>query len=170
MPHNGIRSSREKIQERVAIEIGYEKELVKEVLHQISFDCSANLVDYLFQLNSAEIKNLRQAYYNRLEKEEVEKRCLEEKTQHVEKEEKLCLKEKMQRAEKEMEGTEPESLRHETRLLYLNSKCLNCFINLRNMVTLPCSHLYLCERCSERVDKCPSCKESILCTIKTFRS
>ena len=170
MTHNGIRSNRKKIQEQVAIEIGYEKELVKEVLHKISFDCSANLIDYLFQLNGTEIKNLRQAYCNRLEKVEVEKRCLEEKTRHAEKEEKRRLEEKMQRVEKAMEGTKLESLRHETRLLYLNSKCLNCFIHLRNMVTLPCSHLYLCERCSEKVDKCPSCKESILCTIKTFRS
>ena len=155
MTHNGVRSSREKIQERVAVEFGYENEVVKELLHQKSFDCSGDLIDCLFQLNVGEIENLRQAYYNRLEKEEMERQRLEEKTQ---------------RAEKEMEDAKLESLRHETKLLYLNSKCLNCFTNLRNIVTLPCSHLYLCERCSEKTDKCPACNESILCIIKTFRS
>ena len=155
MSHNEITTTyRQKIQERVAIEFGYENEIVREVLRQKSFDCSGDLVDYLFLLNVEEIKHLRKAYYKSLDKEErLEKQCLEVKTHRV---------------ENEMEDMKLQSLQRETKLLYIKSKCLNCFINLRNIVTLPCSHLCLCECCSLKVDKCPSCQEAISCIIKTF--
>ena len=153
MTHHGITSYRKKIQEQVALEFGYEKDIIKEVLRQNSFKCSGDLVDFLFQLPDEENEKLQLAYFSRHEKEELEKRYMEEK---------------MQRAEKEMDNVKLESLRKETKALYCNSMCLNCFTNQRNIVTLPCSHLCLCERCSEKVYKCPSCQEVISRIIKTF--
>lgn len=153
MIHNGITSNRKKIQEHVALEFGYEKEIIKEVLRQKSFDCSGDLVDYLFQLPDEETENLQLAYFSRHEKEELEKRYMEEK---------------IQRVEKEMNNMKLESLRKETTALYFSSMCLNCFTNQRNIVTLPCSHLCLCECCSRKVNKCPTCQEAIWCSIKTF--
>ena len=155
MSHNEIISNRKKIQEQVAAEFGYGNEIIREVLNRESFDCSGELVDYLFLLNDEDIENLRQAYFESLEKEEVEKRCLEEK---------------IQQEEKEMENKKLQSLRRETNFLFFKSKCVICFTNERNIVTLPCSHLSLCEFCSKKVDKCPLCKESFSCTIKTFLS
>ena len=141
-------SYKEKARESVALEFGYDNQVIKEVLHQKSFASSGDFVDYLFQLSDKESDNLQQTYSKRLEKEEVRERSVE----------------------KEMEDAKLESLRYETKLLYINSKCCNCFSNLRDIVTLPCSHLCLCERCSKKVEKCPACQETISCVIKTFRS
>ena len=155
MTHNAIMSNKKKIQEQVATEFGYENVIIREVLNRKSFDCSGDLVDYLFVLNDEEFENLRQAYCKSVEKEELQKRCLEEKIQLV---------------EKMVENEKLQSLRRETNFLYFKSKCVICFFNVRNIVTLPCSHLSLCEHCSYKMDKCPRCQESISCTIKTFWS
>ena len=133
-----------KIQERVALEFGYESDVIKQVLYEKSFPSSGELVDYLFQLNVEEIENYQQSYCKRLEKAEMEKQRL--------KNDKL------------------KSLREDTKVWYLMSKCMNCFSNERNIVILPCSHLSLCEYCSKKVYFCPVCQEKIACTIKTFQS
>ena len=159
MIHNGIISNRKKIQEQVATEFGYENVIIREVLNRKSFDCSGDLVDYLFLLNEGEIENLEQDYFKSLEKEELDKRCLKEK--EVENENFQSI---------QLENENLQSLRRETKFLYFKSKCVICFTNVRNIVTLPCSHLSLCENCSNKMDKCPSCQESISCTITTFWS
>ena len=56
MVNNKIAKYRQEIQERVAIEFGYEKESIREVLRHKFFDCSGGLADYLFLLNDKEIK------------------------------------------------------------------------------------------------------------------
>ena len=108
-----------------------------------------------------------ESIFETLEKEELEKRCLMEKIRQEEKEEleKRCLMEKIRQEEKE----KFQLLRRETSFMYLKSKCAICYTHARNIVSLPCSHLSLCEHCSNKVDKCPLCQETISCTIKTFR-
>ena len=134
--------------------------IIREVLNRKSFDCSGDLVDYLFLLNEEEIENLQQTYFKSVEKE-LEKRYLVEKIQHEENDKFQSL---------QLENEKLQSLRRETKFLYFKSKCVICFTNVRNIVTLPCSHLSLCEDCSNKMDKCPSCQESISCTITTFWS
>ena len=141
-------SNKMQIQEQVAAEFGYEKMIIREVLNGKSFDCSGDLVDYLFLLSEDENENLRWVYF---EKEELEKRRLMEKIRQEEKE-KFQL------------------LRYETNFMYLKSKCVMCYTHARNIVSIPCSHLSLCEHCRNKADKCPLCQETISCTIKTFRS
>ena len=63
MVHNGIMSNRRHIQEQVATEFGYEKAIIREVLNGKSFDCSGDLVDYLFLLSEDENENLLRVYF-----------------------------------------------------------------------------------------------------------
>ena len=141
-------TNKKQIQECVAKEFGYQSEVIEEVLFQHSFDCSGDVVDYLFQLNDQEITNLQRSHCLRVEHEALEK----------------------QREEEETRDAKLKILRHETETLYLNSICWNCFKNPRNILTLPCGHLCLCVRCSERVDKCPICEKEIRQTVKTYLS
>ena len=62
------------------------------------------------------------------------------------------------------------NLMQETELLHRQSLCLVCLKNKRSFVTLPCSHLTLCETCEPKTHKCPvhACQSIIGCTIKTY--
>lgn len=62
------------------------------------------------------------------------------------------------------------TLYKETVLLYKRSKCLVCLTNRRCVVTLPCSHLSLCNTCLLRTRKCPlrDCGERIESGIQTY--
>lgn len=143
---------KQNIQEIVALEFGFESQLIHEVLSHQTFACAGDLIDYLSDLtDAADDENLERVRRKQLEKE-TEKEEEAEK-QHLE-EEDSCL----------------ETLRRETAVLYLRSKCLECRKNSRNIVTMPCSHLTLCETCSEKTTQCPSCKETIVAVVKTFWS
>ena len=62
----------------------------------------------------------------------------------------------------------PPSLLKETQRLYLASICYMCQINPREYVLLPCSAFLLCHQCMQRQSCCPRCKEPITDVIRTF--
>ena len=66
----------------------------------------------------------------------------------------------------------PLTLLEETRILYNRGLCVVCMKNKRCVVTLPCSHLALCNTCYRlpSTRKCPvhDCKESIHFGIPTY--
>ena len=39
--------------------------------------------------------------------------------------------------------------------------CTICFDRVRNVIFWPCLHFGLCEECSEKVERCPFCRENI---------
>ena len=136
----------------VALEFGYDEEIVKRVLKKCEFDDAGDLLDYLDTHN---------------EELEAEKEVEEEPTPEEE-------KELPQASAQPLTPSAPppteSSLRQETEDLYRRSICLNCFRRRRCFVVLPCSHFSICDNCEKELRKCPArdCGEAIECSIKTY--
>lgn len=62
------------------------------------------------------------------------------------------------------------TLMQETSMLLSGSLCINCRLDKREILCLPCCHFSLCRKCRKTVVKCPwkDCDESILDTIPVF--
>ena len=41
------------------------------------------------------------------------------------------------------------------------TECVICLCNEKNIIFNPCGHYYCCVECSNRIDKCPICREII---------
>ena len=136
-------------QRTVALEFGYDGQLVDYVLRQRHFDNAGELVDHLYQLTLTEGKKV-----------------LEERVS----EDKKAREQQVLEDAKEREKKAIEELREETRLLHINTKCLSCWKANRNVVCLPCSHFSMCNACATTAIVCPRCNEGISRMIETFLS
>ena len=138
---------------QVALEFGYDRDLIDYALEKYKFSCAGDLIDCLEDLeNESEIED-KIAELKDKKQHEAKEREVKEQIAKQERQEKTWLK-----------------LRDETERLYARSLCQRCRRNRCNIVCLPCSHLSLCQPCSSFLHNCPSCNEYISQTIKTFVS
>ncbi len=69
-------------------------------------------------------------------------------------------------AEKEIKSVPVDSVP----ILEKESKrtCCVCLDNDFSVMFEPCHHLIVCETCSKKIDKCPSCRKSIIKKVKIY--
>ncbi|XP_053389566.1 E3 ubiquitin-protein ligase XIAP-like [Mercenaria mercenaria] len=65
-------------------------------------------------------------------------------------------------------STEAVSAEAENRKLKELTSCKICMEQTMCITFLPCGHLLCCERCAVQVKRCPTCREKITGTVKTF--
>lgn len=129
----------------VAIEFGYDEEIVNYVAHEKTFNDAGSLVDYLCQLSiEDDFREIREKISNMKMREEARR-----------KHERKFIN---------------DELVKETYKLYMSSKCKRCREKNRNIVCLPCSHFSLCKLCAQISKHCPCCEDLIKETITVYLS
>lgn len=123
-------------QYQVACEFDYPEKLIKELLEKKQYKTAGDLIE---DLEDYLLKN----------EEEVEEKPASG-------EEKIEIVAAVESTTNSSSSTPQElTLLEETVFLYKKSYCSVCRINKRCFVTLPCSHLSLCNTCLTSTHKCP---------------
>ena len=140
----------------VAVEFGYQENVVLCALKRENFKDAASLIEYLDE-------NLQ----------ELEAAAVKEATAKAENEDEEEIEAAASPTDSSVppESTHhPLSLREETELFYRRSICLVCLKNKRSSVLLPCCHFALCETCRRKTSRCPEedCGLLIEASIQTY--
>ena len=157
-----------RIQCQVAIEMGYQKELVVAALEEYDFTTAGALVEYLMDEEANAIPTVPKKSVNDVDEVKI---VTDDKvvTNDMKQVAVTDVNENSKEKKKEL------SLREETEILYRNSICLVCHERKRAFVNCPCGHLSHCGVCNLGITRCrfPTsattlCDETILSTIHVY--
>ena len=152
-----------RIQYQVAIELGYEKEMVAAALHNYDFTTAGALVEYLMD----EEANVISTVPKKRSVNDVDDKVVTNDVKQVAVTNDVNENSKVKKKEL--------SLREETEILYQKSICLVCHERKRSYVNCPCGHFSHCGLCNLGITRClfPTssttvCDESILSTVHVY--
>ena len=130
---------------QIALEFGFTELAASYAISKHDFATAGDLVEYLD-----------------LHEEELERLAKEEDLERRVKEKEVCDQQQQQQ--------QPLTLREETEFWLRRSLCRVCVKEKRSIVTLPCSHFYLCSQCEKTCQYCPNpdCNTIIEVAIKTI--
>ena len=134
-------------QQRVAVELGYDRRRVKRVLAKHTFACAGDLIDFL--------------------EDKLDDTEEEEEEEEGKEEEKEGASSRVVIGAEAVVNSETYSLRKETEALYRRTLCKRCVSRCATNLCLPCCHISLCNACIH-ARKCPMCDSFISNTIVTY--
>ena len=131
-------------QVQVAIEFGYDADIVRAARQQQHFKCAADLLDYIDTHPDLTPIPPSPSPSPPSSPEDIG-------------------------ATPVLTSTRPmANLLRETQRLYISSKCYVCGVNPREHLLLPCSEFLLCRRCLSNRTECPRCFTPIREVIHVF--
>ena len=131
---------------KIAMEFGYDRKQVEEVLNTYHFDNVQHLISYLFENDEIKMEAMLDS----------EQSC---STSVATKEEK-----------QPNDNLSYQQLHEETVKLYKRTLCMKCRTKPRCKLSFPCCHITLCHVCVDFVDICLLCKNVILQNVNVFFS